>query len=409
MNKTYSALFAGFDGAGHGLQSAGLQALDLFEIDPRLAEVGQANTKGRYVVADVCDVDFTRYERPDVLWASPICKNFSVAKANGEESGIDMATAQATCRAIEAWTPEVFLLENVWGYRNSESFGYICHTLNRLGYMFSYSHENSANYGVPQTRCRLILRAVRDRLLPPLPPRTPWHGWYEAIEDLIPSLPESQFAPWQLERLGSFAPSGDFLQMSMATSTHPETRGNGVKQPVEPSGTVTTASGCARAFLMGDRERQVRAPSQPAVTVRAGENGGMVPRAFIVSGTEQRNMKPHYADEPIWSQTAAAGYKGPSKAFIVDGKPANYAGELSITGSGEPVPTITASQPRHPFRAWLEQGRVVKMTPRALCRFQSIPDSFTLSGKAQLDCTGIGNSVPPLLAQRVYESLQEAA
>jgi site-specific DNA-cytosine methylase len=70
-----------------------------------------------------------------------------------------------------------------------------------------------------------------------------------------------------------------------------------------------------------------------------------------------------------------------------------------------PVVTITASQPRHPFRAWLSQGRVVKMTPRALARFQSVPDSYVLPDKSSLACTVIGNMVPSLMMQKIVEPL----
>ena len=69
-----------------------------------------------------------------------------------------------------------------------------------MGYFWTYDHVNAADYGVPQTRRRLILRASRG-LLPFLPEPVPWVGWYAAIEDLIPTLPESKLAPWQLARL----------------------------------------------------------------------------------------------------------------------------------------------------------------------------------------------------------------
>jgi DNA (cytosine-5)-methyltransferase 1 len=69
-----------------------------------------------------------------------------------------------------------------------------------MGYFWTYDHVNAADYGVPQTRRRLILRASRG-LLPHLPPPVPWVGWYAAIEDLLPTLPESKLAPWQLARL----------------------------------------------------------------------------------------------------------------------------------------------------------------------------------------------------------------
>jgi site-specific DNA-cytosine methylase len=59
-------------------------------------------------------------------------------------------------------------------------------------------------------------------------------------------------------------------------------------------------------------------------------------------------------------------------------------------------------------RAWLESGRVVSMTPRALARFQSFTDDFILPGRAALACKGIGNALPPLLAERFVESEQRA-
>ena len=61
--------------------------------------------------------------------------------------------------------------------------------------------------------------------------------------------------------------------------------------------------------------------------------------------------------------------------------------------------------PINPMRAWLSSGRVVKMTPRALARFQSLPDSYILPDKASLACTVIGNMVPSLLMQQIVEPL----
>jgi DNA (cytosine-5)-methyltransferase 1 len=78
-----------------------------------------------------------------------------------------------------------------------------------------------------------------------------------------------------------------------------------------------------------------------------------------------------------------------------------------IRNGDEPAPTQgntdrVGNQPR----AWLSFGHVVKMTPRALARFQSFPDWYILPDKASLACTVIGNAVPPLLYQRVIEANQ---
>jgi site-specific DNA-cytosine methylase len=49
---------------------------------------------------------------------------------------------------------------------------------------------NSADFGVPQTRRSLILRAVRDALLPGLAAPERWVGWYAATKDI--KLPEKK-------------------------------------------------------------------------------------------------------------------------------------------------------------------------------------------------------------------------
>src|SRR3989304_5632384 len=131
-------------------------------------------------------------------------------------SGGDGRTSYTTCRFIETVQPTIFTLENVWGYRKFVAFEHIIACLRRNGYEYSYWHLNSADYGVPQTRKRLILVARLDGI-PHKPEATHaknpssspvglkrWVGWYEAIEDLIPTLPESHFAEWQLRRLPEF-------------------------------------------------------------------------------------------------------------------------------------------------------------------------------------------------------------
>ena len=143
------------------------------------------------------------------------------------------------------------LLENVWGYRNFVAFGVILKCLAREGYRTDYWHLNSANYGVPQTRKRLILVARLDgrpRRPEPTHSKNPgamfglkkWVGWYESIKDLIPTLPESQFAPWQLARL----PEDMRETMTVDSAGYPDE--SGVTVPVIPEGTRASQYGCRK-------------------------------------------------------------------------------------------------------------------------------------------------------------------
>lgn len=45
------------------------------------------------------------------------------------------------------------------------------------------------------------------------------------------------------------------------------------------------------------------------------------------------------------------------------------------------------------------------MTTRALARFQSFPDWYQLPDNNSLACKGIGNAVPPLFMEKMYNAL----
>jgi site-specific DNA-cytosine methylase len=71
-----------------------------------------------------------------------------------------------------------------------------------------------------------------------------------------------------------------------------------------------------------------------------------------------------------------------------------------VVSGNEPSPTQGVSA----IARGMATGRVVKMTPRALARFQSFPDWYELPARNALACKIIGNAVPPLLMRRVMEA-----
>ena len=199
--KTYGDLFTGFGGATLGAMDAGLKPLWGVEYDPAIAAVANSNLGGHVVVASVLDCDPATFEPVDVMHASPPCPNFSVAKSGGKETDLDISLARKVAEFVTVLTPRIFTLENVWAYRQSDSWRIIEDALYGAGYWLHMEHINCANLGVPQTRKRMIVRAVRGGWVPTLPQPEPWIGWYSAIEDLVDDLPETKFAPWQLARL----------------------------------------------------------------------------------------------------------------------------------------------------------------------------------------------------------------
>lgn len=316
---TFASMFTGFGGADLGAMAAGFTPIWGVEFDPDIAACAAQNSIHSRV-ADVRDVDYSQLARPDLLHASPVCKNASIAKQNGGEAVEDIETAAAVIRAIVDLKPRAFTLENVRGYREFQAFKNILAALKAEGYAVAVDVLNSANYGVPQTRERLFIIARRDGKRPVFPNHTnapadeisplfderkPWVGWYEAIADLIDGLEETDFADWQLKRMPSHLKNASRSRAFLAT-TNQVIREWTVRDEDDPAMTITAS-----------------ASSRPTATPLAGVN-----------------------------------------------------------------------------------GRVVKMSPRCMARFQSFPDSYLLPSKASLAVRGIGNAVPPLLYQRIAEVLK---
>jgi site-specific DNA-cytosine methylase len=348
------------------------------EYDAAIAAVG-AQLGGHTFVSRVQDVDYSTWGALDYLHASPVCKEFSQAKTGGAEGDEEITSAQAVVRCLEATQPRVVTIENVQGYVHSRSYRLICQALDRGGYMWHAEVVNSADYGVPQTRRRLIVRAVRDALLAPLPPPVRWRGWYEAIEDLIPGLPESRFAPWQLERLPANIKGHTFFNQNESDDGRGGTYG------------VT-----ARNY------------DQPATTIKASVGASWY-KSFIVDGQTNDGgallTVPH-REQPMYT-VSASSERRPARAWLVSPAGNNFENDtpLTIRPEGEPSFPITSAHGAVKYRAWLHSGRVVKMTPRALARFMSCPDWYVLPDRAALACTIVGNAVPSLLMREIVTPL----
>lgn len=347
---TFASLFSGGGLADIGATQAGYELLWGIELEPDIAAVANYNLKHRDKVyaASVIGFDWSSVERPDHLHMSPPCQDFSVAKTTGKKANPNDDIADACIEAIKALQPSSVTLENVEGYRKAKGFQKIVDALWGLGYWVNVDVLNSADFGVPQTRRRLILRAVLGGFPAPLPPKEPWRGWYEAIEDLIPTLPESQFAEWQLKRLP------DELKTHLCHGT--ERQGPNYVAPVR------------------------RNQQDPSWTLKASDYKG-IPKAYIVDGKTNGNG---------------------DRAHLV---PGGNASSFSVRDGGEPSRTVESTERVGNIPRASLGGRVVRMTPRALARFQTVPDWYELPEKTSLACKIIGNGVPCLMMQEILKTL----
>lgn len=411
--KTFASLFTGFGGTDIGAKAAGLTPAWGIEYRADIAGVANANLGGHVQVADVLKCDPRRFDRVDVLHASPPCPNFSVAKKDRGETEHDLAMARKVAEFVTVLLPDVFTLENVIAYRDSQSWKLIETVLWATGYWLQVEHVNAADFGVPQTRRRMIVRAVRGGWVPYLPPPVPWVGWYAAIEDILDTLPESQFAPWQLARLPEVIDGSFFTVAQQSDDKTGSEFGYGCprRSPNDPAFTVTTQTPAwFKAFLLTDaygqpnsvdeRSAQRVPGGEPMPTVTPNTAGRA--RVFLLD-SKQMNQKfgklYRSDDEPSFTVISDGKPSHAPRAFLV-AKSADKFGD-GLRWQDEPAQTQGAND--HGARPWLRTGLVVAMTPRALARFQTFPDWYELPTKKSLAALGIGNAVPPLLYQRIAE------
>lgn len=211
--KDGTLIKAGTYFSGGGLVEEGLKGIIdpvvAVEYDEKISGVYRNNFGQHIVTADVRDVDPRELVKQidgevEYFHASPVCKNYSQAKSNHAEVELDKETAASTAEFINAIKPKVVTIENVKGYKDSVAMKIITDALDANGYIWDADVYNAADYGGYTNRERLIVRAVRDGKLPEKPKKIAHKsGWYEAVEDIIPTMTEKKngVANWMDIRL----------------------------------------------------------------------------------------------------------------------------------------------------------------------------------------------------------------
>lgn len=340
--KKFMSLCSGGAGADVGATMAGLDHLVGVEIDAKIASVAEMNGY-KTIVADIRDVDYSALTRPDWLHASTPCINASVANQNAGETILDMELAQAVCRAIEALKPDYFSLENVRGYATFKAYQAIKECLLTNDYTYIDGILNAADYGTPQTRVRLFLVASRVST-----PRLPLPTHYDARSGAMNML----LKPW----VGWHEAISDLLDEL------PETEFAPWQLKRLPDELKTSLLDTMNSV----RNATIRDVDEPSYTIKANHmrRPSTQPMAYLINS---ENAGQQYSD--------------------------------GLRRESQPSMTIsTASKPK----AYV--GRVVKLSPRCLARFNGLGDDYKLPDKQSLACKVLGNMVMPLVMAAIIRS-----
>lgn len=200
--------FSGFRTVEAALED--IQSAMAVEYDGKINDAANAAWGTSYITRGVESIDPKELRDANVtlFHASPVCKNFSAAKTVRGATELDRRSAEAVARAITEATPPIVTVENVPAYKDTALFALITDALTQAGYKWDVVVHNATDFGAAQSRERMLLRAVRDGELPPLPEKVPPGDWYEVMSDLIPDAPDSEIPPVERSRLDDMIANG---------------------------------------------------------------------------------------------------------------------------------------------------------------------------------------------------------
>lgn len=188
-------IFSGAGGLAKGLELAGFEHSAFVEFNKHACSSLIANFEAYKVYfGDIKDFDLSILSNVDIVAGGPPCQPFSVGgKHRAEKDSRDMFPY--AIRAIEKLAPKAFIFENVKGLLRSTFSDYFDYIILRLTYPgftaksgtdwqehlallrranklpyagikydVKYQLINAADYGIPQTRERVVIVGVRSDL-----------------------------------------------------------------------------------------------------------------------------------------------------------------------------------------------------------------------------------------------------
>lgn len=182
------SLFTGAGGLDIGFHQEGFNIIECIEIESSFCKTLELN-RGKYLSkkCNVNNISIENFdpksikEKIDFVIGGPPCQSFSASgRRAGGAAGLNDNRGTLFhhyCRILKDLKPEGFLFENVrglMGVNNGSAWKLILSSFDNLGYKLSFRLLDSALYGAPQHRERIILIGAKSKkILFPFPTHGP--------------------------------------------------------------------------------------------------------------------------------------------------------------------------------------------------------------------------------------------
>lgn len=391
---TFIDLFAGCGGLSEGFYRSGFEALAHVEMNhwacetlrKRMRYYGYKSIEKEVIEHDITSDDIidkielaVNNRTVDIIIGGPPCQAYSTAgrvrDAKGMASDPRNFLFESYVKILEHFQPKFFVFENVTGLLSAQVNGkhIFPEIIKALGSSYKvidspeYLVHNTANYGVPQLRKRVIIMGVRKDI-----------NNKEAI-DLYNSVKPTHWSPDTPDtgKLGL----KKFISVQEAIGDLP---------PVEPghdASTLTYNYPCANSFLKRIGKKGI-SPLYDHIARKHNELDRERFRAMIQnhwSFGQLRKAMPQYEHE---------------HARVFDNSYVVQWWDL-------PSKTILAHIHKDGFQfIHPDEKQARSFTVREAARIQSFPDDFEFAGSRGEKYKQIGNAVPPLFAEALANAIK---
>ena len=167
MKMTIISLFSGAGGLDLGLIRAGNTVIWANDVDSDAVETYIENIGSHITCSDINDVHIKELPSADVVVGGFPCQGFSLANLQRNVDDERNTLYKHFYKIIKKKQPKYFIAENVKGILSLDN-GNVIKTIikefSEAGYNTFYQLCNMADYGVPQTRQRVIIVGQRKDL-----------------------------------------------------------------------------------------------------------------------------------------------------------------------------------------------------------------------------------------------------
>lgn len=158
------SLFSGAGGLDLGLVQSGHTVVWANDNDIDACETYRNNIGNHIICGDIEGVKFNTIPDADVIVGGFPCQGFSIANKSRAIDDERNKLYKYFVKVVAVKKPKYFLAENVRGIlslEKGEAIKTIVTDFEKIGYVVQYQLFNMANYGVPQTRQRVIIAGTR--------------------------------------------------------------------------------------------------------------------------------------------------------------------------------------------------------------------------------------------------------